>query len=117
MGEAQYVKFERIGKVMAAEILREKITEHENTPVFNELTSAAETCGHRLAVGLAQVGLLSSAGLGALISLHKQCAGKGGKLVIFGLQQQIFDLMKLTHLHKLLSIADSRDAAVAKAGA
>jgi anti-sigma B factor antagonist len=117
MGDAQYVRVERFGKVIVAEVLREKITEHENSAVFNDLSSAAETSGHRLALGLAQVGFLSSAGLGALINLHKLCHGKGGRLVVFGLQHQIFDLMKLTHLHKLLIITDSRDAAVAKAGA
>ncbi len=117
MGESQYVRVERVGPVAVAAVLREKITEHENQPVFAELSSAAGASGHRLAVDLSAVGLLSSAGLGALITLHKACIAGGGRLIVFGVQTQILDLLKLTHLHKLLTIADSRDAAVKKAGA
>lgn len=117
MAESQYVRIERVGGVALAEVLREKITEHENQPVFAELAAAAASSGHRLAVDLAGVGMLSSAGLGGMITLHKTCAGSGGKLVVFGIQDQILDLLKLTHLNKLLHVADSREAAVKKAGA
>lgn len=117
MPESQYVRVQRVGPVAVAQVLREKITEHENQPVFAELAAAAAGAGHRLAVDLAGVGLLSSAGLGGIISLHKTCAGCGGKLVVFGIQDPIQHLLKLTHLHKLLNIADTRDAAVKEAGA
>jgi anti-anti-sigma factor len=103
--------------VALAEVLREKITEHENTPVFDELGRAAASSGHRLAVDLGGVGLLSSAGLGGLISLHKACVAGGGRLVVFGVQDQILNVLKLTHLHKLLIISENRDAAIQKAGA
>jgi anti-sigma B factor antagonist len=115
MAESQYVGIQRIGSVAVAQVLREKITEHENQPVFTELTNAAAAANHRLAVDLSGVGLLSSAGLGGMITLHKACAAGGGKLVVFGLQDQILDVLKLTHLNKLLTIADSRDAALKKA--
>ena len=117
MTESQYVGVQRIGAVAVAQVLREKITEHENQPVFAELSSAAAASGHRLALDLSGVGLLSSAGLGGIITLHKSCNAGGGRLVVFGIQDQILDLLKLTHLNKLLTIADSRDAAVKKAGA
>src|SRR5262249_24054885 len=80
MAECQYVRVQRVGPVALAEVLREKITEHENTPVFDELGRAAASSGHRLAVDLGGVGLLSSAGLGGLISLHKACVAGGGRL-------------------------------------
>ena len=117
MGDSRYVRVQPLGAIVLAEVLREKITEHENQPVFTELTAAAEGSGHRLAVDLTGVGLLSSAGLGGFITLHKACNSGGGKLVLFGVQSQILDVLKLTHLDKLLSIADSRDAAIKKAGA
>jgi anti-sigma B factor antagonist len=115
MGEAQYVRIERVDGVAAATVLREKITEHENTPVFTELSTAAAASKHRLILDMAQVNLLSSAGLGSLINLHKLCTSNGGRLVIHGLQEQIAGLMKLTHLHKLLVIVDSRADALKKA--
>lgn len=117
MAESQYVRVQRIGSVALAEVLREKITEHENQPVFGELSAAAVANGHRLAVDLSGVGMLSSAGLGGLITLHKSCAAGGGRMVVCGVQDQIHELLKLTHLNKLLTIADSRDAALKKAEA
>jgi anti-sigma B factor antagonist len=117
VGESQYVRTEPVGRVVLAEVLREKITEHENHAVFNDLSAAAAKHGQRVALDLGQVGLLSSAGLGGLITLHKACAAKGGRLVVFGVQDQILSLLKLTHLDKLLTIAPSREAAVEKAGA
>jgi anti-sigma B factor antagonist len=117
MVETQYIRVEQIGGVPVAEVLREKITEHENQPVFHDLSEAAARHAHRIAVDLAQVAFLSSAGLGGLITLHKLCASKGGRLVVFGIQEQILDLMKMTRLDRLLVIAPDRDAAVQKAGA
>jgi anti-sigma B factor antagonist len=117
MGDAQYVRLEPAGPVALAVILREKITEHENQPVFGELVKAASGSRYRLAIDLGGVGFLSSAGLGALIALHKTCAAAGGKLVVFGIQDQILSLLKLTQLHRLLTIVDGRDEALQKAGA
>ena len=115
MVEPQYIRLDTSGSIVVAEVVREKITEHENQAVFHDLSEAAAKHGHRLAVGLAQVGLLSSAGLGGLINLHKLCAANGGKLVIFGVQQQILGLMKMTRLDRLLVITPDRAGAVQKA--
>ena len=117
MTESQYVRFEPVGKVALAEVLREKITEHENAAVFNDLSAVGAKHGNRIALNLEQVGFLSSAGLGALVTLHKACASKGGRLVVYGVQDPILQLLKLTHLDKLLVIVPTRDAAVEKAGA
>jgi anti-sigma B factor antagonist len=117
MVEAQYVRVEPEGAVAVAQVLREKITEHENQAIFHDLSEAAEKSGFRLAVDLGQVGLLSSAGLGGLITLHKLCAAKGGRLVIFGVQDPIIGLMKMTRLDRLLVIVADRAGAVKKAAA
>ena len=41
---------------------------------------------------------------------------EGGKLVICGLRDDIFQLMKLTHLDRILKIAPDRDAAMKLVG-
>jgi len=117
MAESQYVTFELVGPVVAAQVLREKITEHENGAIENDLVAAAETHGWRLAVDLSQVMMLSSAGLGGLISLHNRCEAGGGKLVVYGIQDQIMQLMALTRLDKLLIFAPDRKTAIQKAAA
>jgi anti-anti-sigma factor len=117
MAESQYVRVKPTDGVMLAEVLREKITEHENHAVFTDLSAAAGAHGHRIALDLTQVGLLSSAGLGGLITLHKACAAKGGRLVVYGVQSPILDLLKLTRLDRLLLVAPSQAEAVQKAKA
>lgn len=114
MAESQYVRVSAEGGVTLAEVLREKITEHENQAVFTDLAAAAGAHGHRIALDLSQVGLLSSAGLGGLITLHKNCASNGGKLVVYGLRDSILGLLKLTRLDRLLVVALSREEAMEK---
>ncbi len=117
MPESQFVKSESVGQVLAAEILWEKITDRECTAVLNDIMDAAKLASWRISLDLSRVLLLASAGLGTLINLHKQCHASGGKLVVFGLRDEIKELMKLTKLHRLLTIADSRDDAIKKASA
>lgn len=117
MVDTQNISVRSVAGVAVAEILRDKITEHENQAVFADLNAAAAANRHRLAVDLGRIGLLSSAGLGGLITLHKACAAQGGRLVIFGVQDQILNLLRLTHLDRLLTVATSRDDALQKAAA
>jgi anti-sigma B factor antagonist len=117
MSESQYVKAEAIGPVLSAQVLWERITDRESGAVVSDIQNAARETTWRIALDLSRVMLLASAGLGALINLHKQCLEAGGKLVVFGLREEIEDLMKLTKLHRLLNIAGSRDDAMARASA
>jgi anti-sigma B factor antagonist len=119
MPESQYVKAEAetTGGVLAAQILLEKVTDRDCAAVMNDLIEAARHASWRIALDLSRVMLLASAGLGALINLHKQCQTGGGKLVVFGMRDEITELMKLTKLNRLLNIADTRDAAIKKASA
>lgn len=115
MADPQYVRCQTVGQVIAAEVLREKITEHENQAVLTELTTAGDSTSWRMAVDLSQVMFLSSAGLGGLVTLNKRAVAGGGKLVIHGVQESILQLLKLTRLDKLLTIEPTRDAAIKRA--
>lgn len=117
MPDSQYIKSEPFGEVLAAQVLQEKITDRECAAVLSDLIDAARAASWRIALDLSNVMLLASAGLGTLINLHKQCLAAGGKLVVFGLSDELIELMKLTKLNKLLTISDSRDAALKKASA
>jgi anti-sigma B factor antagonist len=117
MSESQCIKSETVGQVMAAQILWEKITDRECTAVMNDLMEAARRTSWRIALDLSKVMMLASAGLGALINLHKQCTTGGGKLVVFGLNAELTELMNLTRLSRLLTICQTRDQAIAKAAA
>lgn len=117
MADSQYIRSEAVGQVMAAQILWERVTDRECAAVMSDLMDAAKKVSWRIALDLSAVMLLASAGLGALINLHKQCAASGGRLVVFGLRDEIRELMQLTKLHRLLTIVDTRDAALKQAAA
>jgi anti-sigma B factor antagonist len=117
MPDSQYIRSEPVGQVLSAQVLQEKITDRECTAILSDLIDAARAVSWRIALDLSKVMLLASAGLGTLINLHKQCVAGGGKLVVFGLSEELVELMKLTKLNKLLTISESRDAALKKAAA
>ena len=56
---------------------------------------------------------LSSAALGMLITLKATVEGTGGKLVLAGLRDELYQIFKLTKLHKVLTIKDDVSAAMA----
>ncbi len=117
MPPSPYIKSELTGQVLAAQVLYEKVTERECAGIQTDLQEAAKTTSWRITLDMSKVMMLASAGLGMLINLHKHCTTGGGKLVIHGLSDELLDLMKLTKLNKLLTIADSKEAALKKASA
>jgi len=56
---------------------------------------------------------LSSAALGMLISLKTAIEGSGGQLVLAGLRDELYQIFKMTKLHKVLSIKENVNAATA----
>ena len=50
---------------------------------------------------------LSSAALGMLINLEKQIAARRGKLILSDINPQIFEVFKITRLHKMFEIHDT----------
>lgn len=70
---------------------------------------------HRAKVVLDMHGVhhLSSAALGMLITLKSALEGNGGKLVLAGLKDELYQIFKMTKLHKVLSIKDNVNEATA----
>ncbi|MGE3107141.1 MAG: STAS domain-containing protein [Phycisphaerales bacterium] len=89
----------------------DKVGGREAPIVQQELTAAAEASRWRLGIDLSGVTLLSSIGLGALVTLHKRAREEGGAVVIFGIGKELMDVLKLTHLDRVLSIVKDSSAA------
>jgi anti-sigma B factor antagonist len=111
---SQYVQIEERGAVTIARILWEKVSARETETLQPEILASLQS-PTRLVVDLSAVALLASAGLGMLITLHKKAQENGGKMFVTGISPAILDVMKMTHLHKLLKIEDSFEMAVKKA--
>lgn len=98
-----------------ARILREKVSEYEADIIRNEALAAIDAGSTRLALDLSEVQLLTSAGLGALITLDRECRARKGRLVLFGVSDQLLSLLKVTRLDRVFSIKPDEAAALAAA--
>jgi anti-anti-sigma factor len=71
--------------------------------------------GHfRLVLNLTNVQQMDSFALASIISALKSCQAQGGKLNMYGLQPAVEQLMKLTHMDRVLDIWISEAQAVSQ---
>lgn len=59
---------------------------------------------------------INSLSMGQLTTYHRTCEKNGGRFVVYGLDDKILEIMKLIHLDDLVTIAGSRDEAIASLG-
>lgn len=114
MADSSYTKVENINGVTLALITLEKVSDREAPIVQNEVINGSLGTKHRIVLDLSPVHMLTSAGIGMLVTLHKTAKGAGGAFCAFGIRPEIMQVLKLTNLHRLVTIAESKDAAVKK---
>jgi anti-anti-sigma factor len=112
MSQSTFVTSQTAGRAGVARLERQKLGELEVQAVQTELAACAAQHGWRVAIDLSQVLLIASAGLGALLTINKQCKAGGGKMALFGLGEELMGMLKLTNLHRILAIEATQDAAV-----
>ena len=64
----------------------------------------ADTAGGHLLLDFTNVKSISSVDLGALVGLHKRVGLAGGRLTLFNLRPEIYEVFVVTHLQTLLGI-------------
>ena len=62
-------------------------------------------------IDFAMVQILTSAGIGTLVTLHKRMHESGGGIAIYNLSDEIEQLLKLTRMDRLFPISTDRAAA------
>lgn len=100
------------GPVADTVVVCPKVGEREAEIVQQELTAAGERHRWHLMVDFTQVTFLTSVGLGVLVTLLQRSRKNGGRLVLFGIRRELMDLLKITHLDRVLTIVPDRDAAI-----
>lgn len=98
--------------VAVAFIAIPSVREHQANMMQERLTGLADRTRGRLAVSLADVGDMTSAGLNALVAVHTRCKELGGHLALFGLNRDIQKLLKVTKLERTLIVAETAHEAV-----
>lgn len=67
----------------------------------------------RVALDLGKVDFLSSSGVAILVGLKRRLDARQGKLVIFGVQPVVQDLLRITRLTQYFVFADDENGAIA----
>ncbi len=77
----------------------------DSASVREKLIALLEEGVYNLTLDLSGLDYVDSSGLGVLISIHKRCLQKGGKMTITGLRGMVEELFKLTRLDLVFNVA------------
>ena len=116
-GSSMHTRVEAMPWGAVVRVMVEKITEREAGIIEAEAAEAGPMNRWRIALDCSQVMFLPSVGVGMLVRLHQRCKQGGGRLVIFGLSDQLMKLVKLTGVDKLMTLAPDQAAAAKVFGA
>ncbi len=100
--------------VMVLVIRSNSVNDYEAGVIEEAILEAGPGGGWRLALDFSEVAFLASAGIGMVITVHRACAKEKGKMVVFGLNKEIANVLKMCHLDKLFTITADRAKAVKK---
>ena len=114
MDEKSFVSVDESGGAAVARVLCPSIGQRESPIVESELSALGDRTGWRFAVDLSGVTVITSVGLGALISLQRSSASAKGCVALFGLGKELRALMKLTKLEKMLTMSKDEASAIKK---
>jgi anti-sigma B factor antagonist len=98
--------------VLVVRLKCEKISEYESTIVQNEVLGLAKGFHYKVALDFKAVQMIASVGLGMLTVLNKQCKASKGKLALFGLNENLKMVLKVTSMDRLFVIVPDQPAAV-----
>ena len=93
--------------------LEGEIDLHVSPSVTALLNAMIDKKPERLVVDLSSVTYIDSAGLAALIAAMQRVEGYGGKFLLAGLQQTIWDIVENMRLDQVFQIFANVDAALA----
>ena len=103
-----------VGPVVQITVTAESIAEAQAKQFVSEACEVVSAMGPRVIVDFGSVKMIASAGLGALVELHRACESNGGAVAIYNASPNIVTGFKLTRLNRLFKIAKD-EAAAAKA--
>ena len=89
------------------------LTNHSAPAFRKEWQAVFEEGITNIVLDLSEIGLLSSIGIREIMAVYKDCAAKGGNLVLCALGDQVYDILETTGLMTVFTVCDSREEAVA----
>lgn len=111
--ESVHLIADQIGHVLCVTVVGESITERESGILYDETDAQIDDRCTAIVVDLGNVMMMTSAGIGTLVRIHKRISERKGTLTVCGLSEELAELFKLTRMNKLFTIAQDRESAIA----
>ena len=114
----KYLHLQQADDAVVVGVSVDLLTEESNLEQFgHELFALVEQFGcRRLVVNLAEVRLVTSAGLGKMITLHRKMHRHQGTFVFCNLQAAVEDVLRTSRLITYLQVAQDVESALAALG-
>ncbi|MBX3382364.1 MAG: STAS domain-containing protein [Phycisphaeraceae bacterium] len=104
MIDNSYLSTQMHGDVLVVHLKCQKIGDFEATPVRTDVEKAAPSSRWRIVIDMSEVLLMTSPGIGVLVSLNKSANAAKGKVVLCGICDDLMGVLKVTALTKLFTI-------------
>jgi anti-sigma B factor antagonist len=111
----KYLRLEMADDIVIVGVGVDLLTEDVNLDQFgHELFALVEQFGcRRVVVNLSDVRMVTSAGLGKLITMHRKMHRHQGAVIFCNLQSAVADVLRTSRLITYLQVADDVKAALA----
>ena len=112
--KASQLRISRVGEITQIEFIESKILDESNIQqISDEMCSVVdEEATPKVIIKFGNVEHLSSAALGALITVNNRVKGKDGTLCLSEIDTQIREVFTITKLDKIFPIFETTDEAI-----
>lgn len=98
------------GSVSVVELIGE--IDGQTAPMAQEQILPLATPGVRILLDMTQLEYMSSAGLRMMLLIHRKFTEQGGRIVLVGVNQEIYDAMSATGFLSFFALSDSYEAGI-----
>ncbi len=113
MLNSTHVEGTMVDGVLVAKLKCEKLGEYEAGIVQGDISNAAKGTSWKVALDFTDVQLISSVGLGLIVTLNKAAKTNKGRMSMFNLNPNLLNLFKITRLDSGLLIKTTAAEAIA----
>lgn len=110
--DSHHIEASQVGTSLVVLVRCEHVSEREATIIYDETDALLDDHTVHVVVDMTHVEVLTSAGIGTLVRLHKRAEDRGGKLAVCSLNDELAELFKLTRMDRLFILKADRAAAL-----
>lgn len=114
MSDKKFIDFQTLEGVLVGRVLVHTLSEYESGVVFADISAPAAPAAPnpRIVLNCEEVEMIASAGIGMFINLQRQCKDNGGAFAAFGLNKDIVNVLRLTRMDRVFTLAESQEEAI-----